>query len=318
MNCFDHKYIKKNKTMKKILGLDLGTNSIGAAIINIAESVDDYGKEGNIEWLGSRIIPMEGFVSTKTGKPYKENALDSFSKGVGISKAAARRMKRGSRKLKQRYKLRRTRLIKVFKILGWLDDSFPEDFKKKYRNNENFKFHISDYLSFSEESIKEAKKLLGVKNNKGEIRLPEDWIVYYLRHKALTQKITFSELARITYMMNQRRGFKSSRKDLKDENTEENKWVEILKIKSVEQETFEPNKSKNFKFKITPDSDRIQSWTVEKKKKPDWEGKEYTFLITEKIKIKKDGTKEINQLTPQIPQEGDWELCVTAQDNKLN
>lgn len=303
--------------MKKILGLDLGTNSIGAAIINIPESFEDYGKEGNIEWVGSRIIPMDGFVSTKTGKPYKENPLDSFSKGVGISKAAARRVKRGSRRLKQRYKLRRTRLIKVFKILGWLDNSFPEDFKQEYRNDENFKFHISDYLPFSEESIEEAKELLGARNSKGEITLPEDWIIYYLRNKALTKKITFAELARITYMMNQRRGFKSSRKDLKDENVEENKWVEILIIKSVEQETFEPNKNKNFKFKITPDSERVQPWTVEKKKKPEWEGKEYTFLITEKVKIKKDGTKEVSQLTPQIPQEGDWDLCVTAQDNKI-
>lgn len=303
--------------MKKILGLDLGTNSIGAAIINMPDSFEDYGKEGNIEWLGSRIIPMDGFVSTKTGKPYKENPLDSFSKGVGISKAAARRIKRGSRRLKHRYKLRRTRLIKTFKTIGWLDNSFPEDFKKENRNDENFKFHISDYLPFSKESIEEAKEFLGARNNKGDITLPEDWIIYYLRNKALTHKITFSELARITYMMNQRRGFKSSRKDLKDENVEETKWVEILKIESVKQETFEPNKNKNFKFKIIPDSERVQPWTVERKKKPEWEGKEYTFLITEKIKTKKDGTKEVSQLTPQIPQEGDWDLCVTAQDNKI-
>src|SRR5690606_33356289 len=187
--------------MKKILGLDLGTNSIGAAIINIPESFEDYGKEGTIEWLGSRIIPMEGFVSTKTGKPFKENPLESFSKGVGISKAATRRVKRGSRRLKHRYKLRRTRLIKVFKILGWLSNDFPNDFKKEYRNNENFKFNISDYLPFSERTIEEAKELLGAKNSRGKITLPEDWIVYYLRKKALTQRITFSELARITYMM---------------------------------------------------------------------------------------------------------------------
>jgi CRISPR-associated endonuclease Csn1 len=302
--------------MKKILGLDLGTNSIGAAIINIPESFEDYGKEGKIEWIGSRIIPMDGFVSTETGKPFKENPLDSFSKGVGISKAAARRIKRGSRKLKQRYKLRRNRLIKVFKVLGWVDNSFPEDFKKVYKTNENFKFHISDYLPFSNENIDEAKELLGTKNNKGEITLPEDWIVYYLRKKALTQKITFSELARITYMMNQRRGFKSSRKDLKDESVEEIKWVETLKIKSVEQETFEPDKSKNFKFKVTPDSERVQPWTVKKKKKPEWEGKEYTLLITEKIETK-EGTKEVTQLTPKIPQEGDWGLCTTALDNKI-
>jgi CRISPR-associated endonuclease Csn1 len=41
--------------MKKILGLDLGTNSIGWALI--ANDFDK--KEGEIIGLGSRIIPMD-------------------------------------------------------------------------------------------------------------------------------------------------------------------------------------------------------------------------------------------------------------------
>ncbi len=45
--------------MKKILGLDLGTNSIGAALINVPESITDFGKDGNIEWLGTRIVPVD-------------------------------------------------------------------------------------------------------------------------------------------------------------------------------------------------------------------------------------------------------------------
>ncbi len=40
--------------MKKILGLDLGTNSIGWALID----QDFEKKEGQIDGLGSRIIPM--------------------------------------------------------------------------------------------------------------------------------------------------------------------------------------------------------------------------------------------------------------------
>ena len=39
--------------MKKILGLDLGTNSIGWAVVNEAEGVLQ-----GIEAAGSRIIPM--------------------------------------------------------------------------------------------------------------------------------------------------------------------------------------------------------------------------------------------------------------------
>jgi CRISPR-associated endonuclease Csn1 len=41
--------------MKKILGLDLGTNSIGWALVE----VDDNGNVVNIIKLGSRIIPMD-------------------------------------------------------------------------------------------------------------------------------------------------------------------------------------------------------------------------------------------------------------------
>jgi CRISPR-associated endonuclease Csn1 len=270
-------FLEKSQKMKKIIGLDLGTNSIGAALITVPESIADFGKEGNIEWVGSRIIPMDGFVSSKTGKAIKENPVDSFSKGVGLSKTATRRMKRGARRLKQRYILRRTRLIKVLKILGWLPDNFPENFKEKIRNGEDFKFKISDFLPFSQETIDEAKELLGAENKKGEISLPEDWIVYYLRKKGLSEKLSFAELARVIYMMNQRRGFKSSRKDLKDESVEEDKWVEILKIKSVKQTSEEQTKNKNFKFEITPYSERVQPWTVERKKKPEWEEKEEVF-----------------------------------------
>lgn len=291
---------------KKILGLDLGTNSIGAAVINMPKHIIDFGKEGSIEWVGSRIVPVDAQYLNKWEAGSKTE-----------TKAAARRIKRGARRLKQRYKLRRKRLIQVFKTLGWLNEGFPENFKEEIRKDNSFKFQISDYLPFEESTIYEATKLLGVTNKKGELALPEDWIIYYLRKKALTEKISIAELCRITYMMNQRRGFKSSRKDLKDESIEERKWVEKLKIKSITQVTTELNKNRNYKFEITSYNDNIKPWTVEKKKKPEWEEKEFTFLITEKIETKSDGTKKITQNNPQIPKEGDWALCVTAQDNQI-
>ena len=48
--------------MKKIVGLDLGTNSIGWALINAY--IDEYNKEHlyGIEACGSRIIPMEAAI----------------------------------------------------------------------------------------------------------------------------------------------------------------------------------------------------------------------------------------------------------------
>ncbi len=288
---------------KKILGLDLGTNSIGAALINMPKSINDFGKEGNIEWIGSRIVPIDAQYLNK---------WEAGSKAE--TKAAARRVKRGSRRLKQRYKLRRTRLIKVFKVLGWLNEKFPEDFKEEMKSNENFKFKISTHLPFEKSTIEEATKLLGVANKKGELALSEDWIIYYLRKKALTEKISIAELCRITYMMNQRRGFKSSRKDLKEEGVVEKKWVEILKIQSVVLKSTEIDKNKKFTFIITPLSEIVKPWEEKRYKKPEWEEKEFTFLITEKT----DAKGNVTQLKPQIPTADDWALSLVALDNKID
>jgi CRISPR-associated endonuclease Csn1 len=287
---------------KKILGLDLGTNSIGGAIINMPESIDDFGKYGNIEWVGSRIVPINAQYLNKWDAGQKAE-----------TKAAARRIKRGSRRLKQRYILRRTRLIQVFKLLGWLNEDFPENFKKQMNENENFKFHIGEYLPFSKETIEEATNLLGELNKRGELALSEDWIIYYLRKKALTEKISIAELCRITYMMNQRRGFKSSRKDLKETGVAEKKWVEILKIKSVELKSDEPNRNKKFTYTITPDSATVNAWVEQRFKKPEWEGKEFTFLITEKT----DSKGNVTQSKPQIPSKDDWALSYVALANEM-
>ena len=60
--------------MKKILGLDLGTNSIGWALVN----QDFEKKEGEILGIGSRIIPMS------------QDILGKFDSGVSISQTADR------------------------------------------------------------------------------------------------------------------------------------------------------------------------------------------------------------------------------------
>ena len=48
--------------MKKILGLDLGTNSIGWAVVNEAETEDNKKELVGIECAGSRIIPMDSSI----------------------------------------------------------------------------------------------------------------------------------------------------------------------------------------------------------------------------------------------------------------
>ncbi|NQX97597.1 MAG: type II CRISPR RNA-guided endonuclease Cas9, partial [Flavobacteriales bacterium] len=97
--------------MKKILGLDLGTTSIGWALVNETENSKEA---SSIIKTGVRIIQMDNFVSTSTGKESKD-PLKDFISGNGISPNAGRTLKRGARRSLQRYKLRRIELIKLLK-----------------------------------------------------------------------------------------------------------------------------------------------------------------------------------------------------------
>lgn len=82
--------------MKRILGLDLGTTSIGWAIVNEKEK---DGEESSIVRLGVRVNPLT--VDEKT----------NFEKGKSITTNADRRLKRSMRRNLQRFKLRRKNLI---------------------------------------------------------------------------------------------------------------------------------------------------------------------------------------------------------------
>ncbi|WPR76614.1 type II CRISPR RNA-guided endonuclease Cas9 [Algoriphagus sp. NG3] len=86
--------------MKKILGLDLGTASIGWAFI----------KEPEKEVKGSQIIDMGVRIV-----PLTSDEENDFSKGNSISINADRTLKRGARRNLQRYKQRRNALIEIFK-----------------------------------------------------------------------------------------------------------------------------------------------------------------------------------------------------------
>ncbi len=93
--------------MKKILGLDLGTNSIGWAVVNEAES---EAEKSSIIKLGVRVNPLT--VDEQT----------NFEKGKPITTNATRTLKRSMRRNLQRYKLRRENLIEVLKENGFIDD----------------------------------------------------------------------------------------------------------------------------------------------------------------------------------------------------
>ena len=96
--------------MKRVLGLDLGSSSIGWAVVEersneiISEScISDKDK---IVAIGSRIIPLSTDESTQ------------FSKGQALTKNADRTKSRTQRKGYDRYQLRRALLLEKLALLG--------------------------------------------------------------------------------------------------------------------------------------------------------------------------------------------------------
>ncbi|MBQ0115783.1 MAG: type II CRISPR RNA-guided endonuclease Cas9 [Bacteroidales bacterium] len=94
--------------MKRILGLDLGTTSIGWAVVDQAENENE---KSDIIKIGVRVNPLT--VDEKS----------NFESGKSITTTADRTMKRGMRRNLQRYKLRRNALIDILKKNNLINDS---------------------------------------------------------------------------------------------------------------------------------------------------------------------------------------------------
>ena len=96
--------------MKRVLGLDLGSSSIGWAVVEEHSteiiSEDIISKKDKIVAIGSRIIPLSTDESTQ------------FSKGQALTKNADRTKSRTQRKGYDRYQLRRALLLEKLAQLG--------------------------------------------------------------------------------------------------------------------------------------------------------------------------------------------------------
>ncbi|MCZ2459245.1 MAG: hypothetical protein LC128_06430 [Chitinophagales bacterium] len=168
---------------KKILGLDLGTNSIGWSLIE----QDFENKTGKILGLGCRIIPMG-------------QELSKFEQGQAQTKNANRRIARGMRKLNKRYKQRRNKLIYVLQQLGML----PEQIKLA----EPF----FDPLKLERVSI------LPIDRNQKQYSALD---LLELRVKALNEAITLQELGRLIYLFNHLRGYSGGGNEPEKEDNNE-------------------------------------------------------------------------------------------------
>lgn len=287
---------------KKILGLDIGTNSIGWALINP--------EENKILGMGSRIIPMG------------QDILGEFGKGNSVSQTAERTNFRSVRRLRERNLLRRERLHRVLNILGFLPEHYTSEidfekhlgkFKKeaepklawkkngkKKNGKDAFEFLFPELFNEMLDEFKQAQpELLNRKNIKGEeVKIPYDWTLYFLRKKALEKAITKEQLAWLILNFNQKRGYYQLRGE--EETTSDNnkkEFVMNLKIVDVEKGEVDTKNNKKTWYSITFENGWKHSYPFSSA--PNWLNTEREFIVTEEydektgeIKIVKDNKKD--------------------------
>ena len=298
--------------MKKILGLDLGTNSIGWAL------VDSKGQK--ILGMGSRIIPMS------------QDILGEFDKGNSVSQTAARTGFRSIRRLRERHLLRRERLHRILNILGILPEHYAHqiDFKKRlgqFNDDKEPKIAYQEKQFIFKESFtemlqnfrKNQPELINRKNIKGEdAKVPYDWTIYYLRKKALAQKIEKGELAWLLLNFNQKRGYYQLRGEDEDENP--NKLAEFHSLKIVD---VVPDEQPNNRGDLWYSLHLENGWIYRRSSKTDlsdWKDKVRDFIIT--TDVNDDGTvktdKEgVEKRSFRAPAEDDWTLLKKKTENDL-
>ncbi len=297
--------------MGKILGLDLGTNSIGWALI------DD--EEKRIVKAGSRIIPMDAAT------------LSAFETGNLQSPASVRTGFRGTRRLYQRAELRRERLLRVLHLLGFL----PEHFKSQI----DFTEHPGQFINHGEPLLPYCKNTAG----KNEFifmdafnemladfqlyhpelvadgrKVPYDWTIYYLRKKALKKAITREELAWIILNFNTKRGYYQLRG--KDEAAaNKNEEYAVLTVEQAEKTGANKQHHGCKWYEITYGNGATQRKSgPEPPRKP---GDKVELIIT--TTLDKDGNVKLNkegQPTVKLrdPKEGDWTLMKKRTEAILN
>ena len=135
--------------MKKILGLDLGTTSIGWALVNESENENE---QSSIIKLGVRVNPLT------------VDEQQNFEKGKSITTNADRTLKRSMRRNLQRYKLRRENLIEILKENDLISD---ETILSENGNRTTFEtYHLRAKAATDKISLEEFARVLLMINKK--------------------------------------------------------------------------------------------------------------------------------------------------------
>lgn len=292
--------------MKHILGLDLGTNSIGWAVIRAHQDADGHTTLQDILAAGSRIIPMDAAT------------LADFDKGNARSGTAERTSFRSMRRRRERQLLRRERLHRVLMLLGFLPQHYANSLTRYgefadnrecklpwVKDESDGKYHFLFQDAFHEmcEDFRQSAPQWVADGKK----VPYDWTLYYLRCKALSRKISKEELAWILLSFNQKRGYYQAR-DEEDEVTT-NKLEEYYAGKVVRVDDTGERKGKNVYYDITLENGWVYRYAA--RIYPDWVGQVKEFIVT--TTLNPDGTPKTDKAGEvkrsfRMPKDDDWTL----------
>ncbi len=290
---------------KHILGLDLGTNSIGWALINREEKEDGAPALSGIEDAGSRIIPMDAAMQS------------DFAKGNTVSQTSNRTDYRGVRRLRERHLLRRERLHRVLSLMGFL----PQHYAEALTRYGKFKEGVECRLPWAtdtdgtpkflfKESYDEMLRIFWQEHpelmEKG-MKIPYDWTIYYLRRKALHEAISGQELAWILLNFNQKRGYYQTRgEETETDKTKEEKYYALTVVDVVDSGD---KKGKDTWYNVMLENGMVYRRPA--REKPDWIGKVKEFIVT--TQLNEDGTPKVDKdgnvkRSFRMPGDDDWGL----------
>ena len=291
---------------KNILGLDLGTNSIGWAMVNRSEDENGHEKLRGIIDAGSRIIPMDSEM------------LGKFSNGGTVkSPASDRTSSRGTRRLYERSHQRRERLHRVLTVLGLLPGHYADSLTRygKFKNDIECRLPwnkdedgrpVFIFRRSYDEMLQLFWKFHPEWMRQG-MKVPYDWTIYYLRTKALKEAITGEELSWILLNFNQKRGYYQTR-DEKQE-VDKSRKEEYLALKVTDVVNTHEKQGMNTWFDIVLENGMIYRRTAQEA--PDWIGKTIDFIRT--TQLNDDGTPKVDKdgklkSSLRMPKEDDWGL----------
>lgn len=294
--------------MKNILGLDLGTNSIGWSVL----AADNEQLPNTIVKAGSRVIPMDAEM------------LGNYEKGITATSAAERRRYRSMRRLNERSKLRRDRLHRVLALMGFLPEHYA------HALNRYGKFSTQEISLLAWKPLEDGSKCFLFRESFDEMlrefagrnthitdngkKIPYDWTIYYLRKKALYAPILPEELAWILLHFNQKRGYYELRAEEEASSSKKREEYHVLKVVDA---GLSEKKGKKLVYTL-----RLENgWEYQYSSATEIDLKDKSLELIATYKLDESGnvvdTAGTNQPKLRNPSENDWTLIMKRTESLI-